>query len=109
MRISDWSSDVCSSDLGSDDDARVVGEIAEELRRVLQHLLDLAVRALEERPHLHGGGRAQTCRRLEVVDEVAVGLLGGVAAGARELGRASCRERACQSVAISGVAVSLIK
>src|SRR3546814_8246670 len=68
MRISDWSSDVCSSDLRSPLDRLLAG--AQQLRRrtVLAH---------------------------QVV--------------AREIGRASCRERVCQYVSISVVAVSLKK
>src|SRR3546814_12105320 len=76
MRISDWSSDVCSSDLGFPDHGR--------------H----AVRCLAWRhrarcaDHFGAHHQRQT---------------------AHEIGRASCRERVCQYVSISVVAVSLKK
>src|SRR3546814_18231006 len=61
MRISDWSSDVCSSDLTGG---------------VIEHLLELAVRGLEERPHLLSVGSSQCSGLAEVVDEEPVALLG---------------------------------
>src|SRR3546814_16300323 len=97
MRISDWSSDVCSSDLrqgpqGSEGpprrgDRRLRGRADADLpppaeARVHQHLPQ-AVRRAEPRPPA-GGGRGQ-------------------------IGRASCRERVWQYVSNSVVAVSLKK
>src|SRR3546814_14333486 len=91
MRISDWSSDVCSSDLG--DDLRSHPRGADALRSPEAGCRD---RAPGSRPG--GGGPAgggQAARQ-------AVGA-------ARQIGRASCRERVSQSVSISVVAVSLKK
>src|SRR3546814_13249612 len=127
MRISDWSSDVCSSDLS--------GGVA---RRVQLHL----------RPGQHGvdeAGEHRADAGGEVVAEaegwvlVHVGALGelelhgvdavrgtpmaagdvaaleaavgGVAVAERlgAIGRASCRERGCQYAWIAGVAVALTK
>src|SRR3546814_13605938 len=81
MRISDWSSDVCSSDLGVRCRARAAGTASERTG--------------------HGTERAAGLRLF-------VGYLahGGPCA---EIGRASCRERVCQYVSISVVAVSLKK
>src|SRR3546814_18731727 len=73
MRISDWSSDVCSSDL------RVRLPALEFLERVNVRVLAV------ERSH-------------EAERDLPIGL---------EIGRASCRERVCQYVWISVVAVSL--
>src|SRR3546814_20577656 len=73
MRISDWSSDVCSSDL--------FGELG----------LQLGEGGVAGAPRLHH-------LRAEVVDGFLV-----------EIGRASCRERVCQYMSISVVAVSLTK
>src|SRR3546814_17850650 len=102
MRISDWSSDVCSSDLC--DDLRLdLGGAFEDVEdaRVAEHagdlvLLGVAVAAV----HLQrvvgvgpGDARAQQFRH----------------AGLDEIGRASCRERVCQYWEISVVAVSLKK
>ena len=66
----------------ADDDAGVGGEVAEQARGVLQHLLELAVGLLEERAHLHGVVAAEAGGLAEVVDEEAVALLGGDPAGA---------------------------
>src|SRR3546814_3124735 len=91
MRISDWSSDVCSSDLRS----LLIGGNG-LWRRAIS--LD---RSLEQ----HGsvvlvieGGIGAVAWPVTVLD----GLGGGLPMGARrlfgEIGRASCRERVCQYV-----------
>src|SRR3546814_3588653 len=79
MRISDWSSDVCSSDL----------------RRHLAILADrhdLAARRVFERGHVqpstHPRGGAHVGATIEYARERV----------AMEIGRASCRERVCQYV-----------
>src|SRR3546814_4290812 len=84
MRISDWSSDVCSSDL--------LG------RGVVQH--NAAVDAREE---ALGNGRILGDDRLGVVRSVALDMShGGIRSvdhpDREEIGRASCRERVCQYV-----------
>src|SRR3546814_14603835 len=85
MRISDWSSDVCSSDLVLDDPALpgVVTVISEQASTMATNELGEEVpvwRVVVSRMH-HGN----------------------------EIGRASCRERVCQYGEISVVAVSLKK
>src|SRR3546814_20394578 len=111
MRISDWSLYVCSSDLGEDGD---------RLRAVHRRL-----RAARHGRGRHGRGRPGALgmdgagdrvddawrtapRPAELVDVLAAGAAGtrGVADGI-EIGRASCRERVCQYVLLSVVAVSL--
>src|SRR3546814_15586918 len=92
MRISDWSSDVCSSDLshvvdhgfkhgrgGGGRILRIQGQHGDAPRSTVEQLVDRT------------GDRWRTV------------------AHAQEIGRASCRERVCQSVQISVVAVSLTK
>src|SRR3546814_12247826 len=77
MRISDWSSDVCSSDLLAVESALLAGadfEQADRFRRLAQ---------AQHHPRTPPG------------------------TGGTEIGRASCRERACPYVSISVVAVSL--
>src|SRR3546814_5213732 len=74
MRISDWSSDVCSSDL-----AQVNSVQAPELR--LAGSLAPALRA-----RLNGMPGMQRTRHLGWLDQ------------AQQIGRASCRERVCQYV-----------
>src|SRR3546814_19178738 len=87
MRISDWSSDLCSSDL---------------------------FREIGGRGHAPMGKK----RRDRGVPVIGIGgIEGGNTEGRKEfsvgrrakIGRASCRERVCQYVWITGVAVSLIK
>src|SRR3546814_15769126 len=100
MRISDWSSDVCSSDLTEQQFPGI---------------------------HVHGVGNAHQPRRFDVLDVHLVRApiadrrfrrLGASGYPGRmqaefghplEIGRASCRERVCQYVWIPVVAVSLKK
>src|SRR3546814_3080445 len=72
MRISDWSSDVCSSDLDPRDVAGCAWSATAGVVRGLRDGLDQAAHLL------------------------VVGHLGDVGLG--EIGRASCRERVCQYV-----------
>src|SRR3546814_6462661 len=76
MRISDWSSDVCSSDLA---DARAIGE---------------------ERPARGGELFARPVRRLRHARRARRGVSrgGGRSREDHQIGRASCRERVCQYV-----------
>src|SRR3546814_14929371 len=95
MRISDWSSDVCSSDL----ETRGFGFSV--LQRIIKQQL--------------GGSFDSTWRSHGVTHSIR--LPGAVrtvdvsasATPVAEIGRASCRERVCQYVSISVVAVSLKK
>src|SRR3546814_9144621 len=80
MRISDWSSDVCSSDLGS---AGMHSELAEGLARyTLVPKTIFAYRFSEGRGWLL---EAWECTKEEVLEET-------------KIGRASCRERVCKYV-----------
>src|SRR3546814_16093570 len=81
MRISDWSSDVCSSDLPTSSASRNAGWAM---------------------------GRAGPCASRHRTGDHAALPRGSHRLG-REIGRASCRERVCQYVYISVVAVSLKK
>src|SRR3546814_5025267 len=90
MRISDWSSDVCSSDLllpGLDP----IGDP--------EHVEGLEARHPETRGRLP---RQELQREDPQPDEVAavdpLEALGDHRADAEEIGRASCRERVCQYV-----------
>src|SRR3546814_18260216 len=101
MRISDWSSDVCSSDLdrgtvrgGGHRSVAAFGGDRARVRVDVQGRDPRAVRGHAEEVLRRGrGGRPAPAAVL--------------AAG--ESGRASCRERVCQYVYISVVAVSLQK
>src|SRR3546814_9526419 len=98
MRISDWSSDVCSSDLQSLE-ALTIGDagqrilFGETLQRVFQHatLAHMAQATAQSSPieHITYQPIADAIRRvrrfmLEQQDS--------------QIGRASCRERVCQTV-----------
>src|SRR3546814_17690601 len=101
MRISDWSSDVCSSDLVVPAlNARFALNAANARWGSLYDAL-YGTDALDAPPAKPGGydgdrGAAVIARAKTLLDEVVP-----------QLGRASCRERVCQYVWISVVAVSL--
>src|SRR3546814_11651468 len=105
MRISDWSSDVCSSDL-----AAAVERVAQLHRRTVAFeqrdrcvVVGLRVRVAVE-PDQHRPARAeQACAAPRVVARrVAVEQVA-------ELGRASCSDNMCQYLSISVVACSFKK
>src|SRR3546814_16297737 len=92
MRISDWSSDVCSSDLGNDANHPHGGGLRHAAGHGMANRLggdpqaeQAHHRALQQR----GAGTPDQRQRED------------------EIGRASCRARVCQYVEISVVAVSL--
>src|SRR3546814_17637072 len=96
MRISDWSSDVCSSDLPNNHNGAV-----------FLGLNGLVVKS-------HGGADANGIAKAigvaaaMVRDDITRRIIQDLDNfRAHEIGRASCRERVCQYVSISVVAVSL--
>src|SRR3546814_16617177 len=115
MRISDWSSDVCSSDLlalhvGAGEAVQLLLDLAlEEAAKLVEafetHRLGEGVvgLGLARRLHLVDRDVKGRCLTLEVFD-VVVGragnvyraLLIGLGADQLEIGSASCRERVCQ-------------
>src|SRR3546814_18764549 len=122
MRISDWSSDVCSSDLRA---ARDCGAEPEEMPA-----LQIADRLGLPPLHAEQVGGARHVDIEEGAPHQEIARLGGdilralgqplrrdrarqaalaPAAPPVEIGRASCRERGCQYVSFSVVAVSLKK
>src|SRR3546814_11060396 len=112
MRISDWSSDVCSSDLGLDDPA--LGHTDRMARVTLQTIADrvgvsrMTVSNAFSRPdQLPSDLRDQILAAAQ-----ALGYVGpdpAARALARQLGGASCRESGGQYVSISVVAGELKK
>src|SRR3546814_16173492 len=111
MRISDWSSDVCSSDL--EQVVERLGAIAGNDHRIADVVLAegpqrerLVVRIVFDQPN-----RLLEHVRPRSEGEVEGGALAYLAGRpqAPENGRAPCRERVCQYVEISVVAVSLKK
>src|SRR3546814_11588330 len=121
MRISDWSSDVCSSDLIGLAEERT-GELVEPLVALCplandlvglepgQRALDIVILATRQR------GIGPRAARID--DRIVGGVL-HVAPGAarlalgiigrRQIGRATCRARVCSYVSISVVAGSFKK
>src|SRR3546814_14213850 len=101
MRISDWSSDVCSSDLGADTAAEAFEQIYAMLKPggvlgVVDHRLPETMdSALEE--------KSGYMKRSSIV------AFAEAAGFKLENGRASGRERVCQYVKIAVVVVSLNK
>src|SRR3546814_10782603 len=98
MRISDWSSDVCSSDLDQRDRAArrlaesgeaLLGEVAQGRARKAAGFV--RVGAFERRTGDRGVGDDQRVEALVGGDARDVVDIG-------EIGRASCRERVCQYV-----------
>src|SRR3546814_2546164 len=84
MRISDWSSDVCSSDLRPTGPGGAAHGAAPRL--ALHDLVPHLVSRLPAGPHGHSGGAAL---EIHALVPPAVGLRA-------DIGRASCRERVCQ-------------
>src|SRR3546814_13015217 len=103
MRISDWSSDVCSSDLFIDEIDRLVRQVA---------IGDVAVRELGRRDQRAVGDVdlvMDLVTLLQSTQNRDCVLDAGFADQHLQIGSASCRERGCQYVEISVVAVSLKK
>src|SRR3546814_20310893 len=94
MRISDWSSDVCSSDL--------MDQLMREDGRALRRHGVRRVREVRPDEDFKMPVRAQP-----VIPALADRL--ALPARAGEIGRESCRERVCEYVSTSEVAVKLKK
>src|SRR3546814_7939697 len=89
MRISDWSSDVCSSDLADRDAALATYEKA--IQTAFQEVSD----ALARRGTIADQERAQEQLVASATDNY---QLSDARYRGGEIGRASCRERVCQYV-----------
>src|SRR3546814_20303434 len=98
MRISDWSSDVCSSDLGirsalgvkvTGPDLRGISELTAQLEPILRGVA--GTRAVF-------GDRLTGGRYIDVDIDRVRPAQSGVRAADIEIGRASCRERGCPYV-----------
>src|SRR3546814_15250576 len=103
MRISDWSSDVCSSDLGQNpENSRTA------LADAFQDMIEWGVRNGASDMHLNvrfdgpeSEVRYTVCGRYvapERFHRMPTTTLMDILAVAWKIGRASCRERVCQSV-----------
>src|SRR3546814_19137342 len=114
MRISDWSSDVCSSDLHVSVWSLVDFHLVYTFR-----VSDDTVRCISLSPderQIAFGCRDNLIRIYDTTELSLLAELNGhtmsvfrLHYGPDEIGRASCRAQVCQYVYISGVAVSLKK
>src|SRR3546814_13828250 len=108
MRISDWSSDVCSSDLGADENGRRRRNRAREYHRPPRQAGGRArFRGSEtRRGRCDGREDAAAPRVVLALTEMLtrIGLISFVPSEVegREIGRESCRERVCKDGSISG-------
>src|SRR3546814_18636716 len=100
MRISDWSSDVCSSDLLTDLNSRIPVVIEPA------HYKAVLAGDNTDWPKLE---YLTSTSSISPGDRVVPSGDGGTIPPGLQIGRASCRERVCQSVWISVVAVELKK
>src|SRR3546814_12982374 len=99
MRISDWSSDVCSSDLHYEmptDEARAFEEMfvrGDQAKIQAEGFSMLDIKQFLDRRGLQSDGFRMTLDKLAEIGVPAIALI-----NTGEIGRASCRERVCQYV-----------
>src|SRR3546814_3470640 len=99
MRISDWSSDVCSSDLQWLDDEKTLNE--EGLRKKILEAADAIYREKEAQvgaDSLRQFERAVMLQSMDTHWREHLSALDHLRQGIHQIGRASCRERVCQYV-----------
>src|SRR3546814_3420199 len=101
MRISDWSSDVCSSDLWFQ--SKIAATALAQLHRPdLAHgITELAYAHQKQNPDFQPARTGLVRRRLLAIGKIAFAgeLQRAYQLGRRvQIGRASCRERVCQYV-----------
>src|SRR3546814_13393792 len=98
MRISDWSSDVCSSDLKLEGSEAFVQRVEADLEML--RASPNGQQMLAEFDKAAANGNIVTIRELQNVDNGYAQSVGGsdIRNGQPEIGRASCRERVCQYV-----------
>src|SRR3546814_7533812 len=102
MRISDWSSDVCSSDLSG-----CPFPLSDNQTRLMQWTRSQSFGLLQLSRTVIGGAGVGAPRNGKKEKPMSVRMalaklcactFGGAIIGSGEIGRASCRERVCQSV-----------
>src|SRR3546814_17769610 len=99
-RISDWSSDVCSSDLGGRTRIAQARPGRRSVRALARVGFGIHVQAMRMRRHLRPDqGHGVLAERLALRPRGEPGTLAGAAGAApAKIGSASCRERVCQYV-----------
>src|SRR3546814_20027364 len=117
MRISDWSSDVCSSDLASWGQSGVLVVRAAAQKTSEQDTASGNARTAAADTYTPNEIVVTAQKREEKIIDVPIAMTALSSAalddhkieGGAAIGSASCRARVCQSVEISGVAASLKK
>src|SRR3546814_14576953 len=112
MRISDWSSDVCSSDLQADADVAAARAGLAAARLDLQYTeVKAPISGRIGRALITEGALVSTSGNvvLAIIRQLDPIYADFTQSANQQIGRASCRERVCQFVSISGVAVSYKK
>src|SRR3546814_11166744 len=98
MRISDWSSDVCSSDLSSDQQCRFLARL-DRIAAFAPGLHPSVKRGHATEAKLAQGRRRQGGNLAEFADRQDFEIrIGKGLVDPDQIGRASCRERVCQYV-----------
>src|SRR3546814_20805449 len=105
MRISDWSSDVCSSDLaedGVDQQQPVIADIiaahGETVARQIAAVGQVDAPGVDQRRALVGGESGDAALLAAAEDGARRVEFEASGAGPGKIGRATCRERGCQYV-----------
>src|SRR3546814_5021070 len=100
MRISDWSSDVCSSDLVVEEPAHVRGDRRREIAACLRGLYRVGPGRQPVQPHIHGPQAIHAFRENAVVedDQRVVDGCTSLSECIAEIGSASWWESVCQYV-----------
>src|SRR3546814_10513704 len=97
MRISDWSSDVCSSDLPVSVSVHRQGELSGRFALLMVTTLECLLLNTKPRNNATSIG-ALKLMAIEERPATVFRALWAALGGRLELGRASCRERVCQYV-----------
>src|SRR3546814_21085559 len=98
MRISDWSSDVCSSDLVRADDADDAAGRQGEGQILEQQLVVIGFRQICHLDHLAPEALGNLDDDLRLAGGAVFLCLDALVEALDKIGRASCRERVCQYV-----------
>src|SRR3546814_13986527 len=106
MRISDWSSDVCSSDLPDEQPAHAAASATAETAAPATEIADIVTGIIIVEAHARLSSErivvsrrcGSSLRRWEEAMERSRGVAMGACGVHLEIGRASCWERVCQYV-----------
>src|SRR3546814_5683611 len=98
MRISDWSSDVCSSDLAAMAKGALTTENHRRAVEALRHEFTGLAEAMRAAVNVETVAGPSIENMVDQIADRAEDALDATRKNADEIGRASCRERVCQYV-----------